>query len=127
MTRRSSSWRRPSGWRRALSSRCSPIVTDAGRSYGQGRLEAALENVVEAARLDPTGKFILMTRTVFLQALGRTEDARDMLRRTRELRPGEPLEFWVGLARGSYMSETMFKSYSKHFIDVWNATPVETP
>ena len=93
--------------------------------YGQGRLEEAWESGGEAARLDPTGNFILMTLTVFLQALGRTEEARDMMRTTRKVRPGEPLEFWVGLARGSYMSETMFKSYSQHFIDVWNATPEE--
>lgn len=93
--------------------------------YGQGRVEEALESGSVAIRLDPTGHFILMTLTVFLQALGRAEEARDMLRKTRALRPGEPLEFWVGLARGSYMSETMFKSYSQHFIDAWNATPVE--
>ncbi len=93
--------------------------------YGQGRVEEALESGSVAVRLDPTGHFILMTLTVFLQALGRAEEARDMLRKTRALRPGEPREFWVGLARGSYMSETMFKSYSQHFIDAWNATPVE--
>ncbi len=50
-----------------------------------------------------------------------------MVHRTRKVAPGEGLEFWVGLARGSYMSETMFNSYSQHFIDVWNATPLETP
>jgi|GEM_PF-4756654 len=27
--------------------------------------------------------------------------------------------------RGSYISETMFKSFSKHFTDAWNATPLE--
>ena len=47
------------------------------------------------------------------------------MRKTRKLVPGEPLEFWVGYARGSYMSKTMIKSYSQHFIDVWNATPEE--
>ena len=47
------------------------------------------------------------------------------MRKTRRSVPGEPLEFWVGYARGSYMSETLFKSYSQRFIDVWNATPAE--
>jgi len=94
--------------------------------YGLGRLEAALEVGNEAVRLDPTGKYILMTLVVFLQALGRAEEAQDMMHRTRKVAPGEPLEFWIGFARGSYMSETMFKSYSQHFIDVWNATPKET-
>lgn len=95
--------------------------------YGLGRTEEALEFVSEYARIDPTGRFPLMSRAVFLQALGRTEEAQDMVRRTRKVAPGEGLEFWVGLARGSYLPETMFKSYSQHFIDVWNATPVETP
>ncbi len=94
--------------------------------YGLGRLEAALEVGNEAVRLDPTGKYILMTLVVFLQSLGRAEEAQDMMRRARKVAPGEPLEFWVGFARGSYMSETMFKSYSQHFIDVWNATAEET-
>jgi TolB-like protein/Flp pilus assembly protein TadD len=95
--------------------------------YGQGRLEAALEAGSEGMRLDPTGRFVMMTMVVFLQSLGRAEEARDVMRKTRKLAPTEPLEFWVDLARGSYMSETMFKSYSQHFIDVWNATPLETP
>ena len=94
--------------------------------YGLGRLEEALEAANEAIRLDPTAKYQLMTRTVFLQALGRTEEAQDMMRKTRKARPGEGLEIWVGFARGSYMSETMFKSYSQHFIDAWNATALET-
>lgn len=93
--------------------------------YGQGRMQAALESASEAARLDPTSHFILMTRTVLLQTLGRTEEARDMMRNTRKVRPGEPLEFWIGLARGSYMSDAMVRSYSQHFTDAWNATPVE--
>ncbi len=93
--------------------------------YGLGRLDAALEAGNEAVRLDPTGKYILMTYTVFLRALGRMEEAQDMMRRTRKLAPGEPLDFWVGMARGSYMSKAMFKTYSKHFTDVWNATPLE--
>jgi hypothetical protein len=48
------------------------------------------------------------------------------MRTARKATPGEGLDFWVGFARGSFMSETMFKSFSQHFIDVWNATPVET-
>ncbi len=91
--------------------------------YGLGRLEAALEYANEAMRLDPASNYVLMSRTVFLQALGRTGDAQDAMRKTRKTAPGEKLEFWVGLARGSYMSETMFTTYSRHFIDVWNTTP----
>ena len=92
--------------------------------YGLGRVEEALE-VANASAYIPTGRYPLMTRTVFLQALGRTTEAKEMICRTRKAAPGEQLEFWIGFARGSYMSETMFKSFSQHFINVWNATPEE--
>ncbi len=93
--------------------------------YGMGRVDEALGVVTEYLRLDPMGRFPLMTRTVFLQALGRTAEAQEAVRRARKAEPREGLDFWVGLARGCYMSETMFKSYSQHFIDAWNATPAE--
>ncbi len=93
--------------------------------YGMGRAEAALESVNEAIRLDPANKYPLMSRTVFLQALGRTEEAQDATRKTRKAAPGEPMEFWVGLARKSYMSEAMFSSYSQRFIEAWTATRTE--
>ena len=67
-----------------------------------------------------------MTRPVFLQAMGRAEEAKDMLSRMRKAAPGKELDYWTGLARGSYMPETMFGSYSQHFIDVWNAAPEES-
>ena len=93
--------------------------------YGLGRIEAALDVVSDYVRLHPIGKYPLMSRAVFLQALGRIDEAQDMMLRTRKTAPGEPLEFWIGFARGSYMSETMFRSYSQHFIDAWKATPEE--
>ncbi|MEQ1782620.1 MAG: TIR domain-containing protein [Hyphomonadaceae bacterium] len=94
--------------------------------YGLGRLDEAYEAVSEAVQIDPSGVFQLMTRPVFLQAMGRTEEAKDMLSRMRKAAPGKELDYWTGLARGSYMPETMFGSYSQHFIDVWNAAPEES-
>ena len=93
--------------------------------YGLGRLDEALVVISAYVRLDPTFLFALMTRPVVLQALGRTAEAQDAVRKARNAEPSEGLDFWVDLARGSYMSETMFRSYSEHFIDVWNATPAE--
>ncbi len=93
--------------------------------YGLGRLDEALVVVSEFLRLDSTFRFALMTRPVVLQALGRTAEAQDAVRKARNAEPNEGLDFWLGLMRGSYISETMFESFSKHFIDVWNATPVE--
>lgn len=93
--------------------------------YGMGRIDEAFHSVSEALRLDPANRFALMTRTVFLQALGRAEDAQIEIHKVRKLAPDEPLQFWIGLARGSYMAEPMFQSYSKHFTDAWNAAPIE--
>lgn len=93
--------------------------------YGLGRLDEALVVVSEFLRLDSTFRFALMTRPVVLQALGRTAEAQDAVRKARNAEPNEGLDFWLGLMRGSYISETMFESFSKHFIDVWNATPAE--
>ena len=94
--------------------------------YGLGRLDEALEVVTQYVRLDPSFRFALMTHPVFLQALGRTAEAQEAIGRIRKAEPREGLDYWVGLARGCYMSETMFQSYSRHLIDAWNATPVDS-
>jgi hypothetical protein len=57
-----------------------------------------------------------------LQALGRQGEAQEAIRRARRALPGEGLDFWIGFARASSMSQTMFQSFSQHFTDVWNAT-----
>jgi tetratricopeptide (TPR) repeat protein len=93
--------------------------------YGLGRIEEALEVVKTYVRIDPNGRFQLMTHCVFLQALGRTQEVPDAIRKARLAAQGEGLDFWVGLARGSYMSEKMFETYSQHFTDAWNATPAD--
>ena len=93
--------------------------------YGLGRLDEALGVVTEFVRVDPSFRFALLTRPVILQALGRTSEAQEAVRVARRTEPSEGLEYWVGLARGCYMSETMFKSFSAHFVDAWNATPLD--
>ncbi len=93
--------------------------------YGLGRLDEALAVVTQYVRLDPSFRYALMTHPVFLWALGRMAEAQEAIRRVRTAEPREGLDYWVGLARGCYMSETMFQSYSRHFIAAWNATPLE--
>ena len=94
--------------------------------FGLGRLEEGLQVVSEYVRLDPSGKYQLVTRCVFLQALQRFAEAQDAMRKARKAAPDEGMDYWIGLIRGSVMSETMFQSFSQHFIDAWNATPGET-
>ena len=48
------------------------------------------------------------------------------MRKARKVAPGESLDFWVALARNSYFSEAVMESYSRHFIDAWNATPEDS-
>jgi TolB-like protein/Flp pilus assembly protein TadD len=93
--------------------------------YGLGRLDEALVVASEYVRLDPKFRFALMTLPAFLQELGRTAEAQDAIRKARNAEPNEGLDFWIGLMRGSYISDPMYNSVSKHFIDVWNATPME--
>jgi tetratricopeptide (TPR) repeat protein len=91
--------------------------------YGLGHLEEALDVVTEYVRLAPLGLYQMLTRTIILQELGRTDEAQGMMRKTRKVLPTEPLEFWIGLIRGSYLPESLFASFSRHFTEVWNATP----
>jgi TolB-like protein/Flp pilus assembly protein TadD len=91
--------------------------------YGLGRLEEALTSIIEFARFYPIQLISLLTLPVILQALGRQGEAQEAIRRARKALAGEGLDFWIGFARGSYMSETMFQSFSQHFTNAWNATP----
>jgi TolB-like protein len=90
--------------------------------YGLGRFDEALGFVADAVRRDPTGRVPHMAHVVLLQALGRIAEAKEAMREARKSVPGE-LELWTGWARGSVMSEKMFRSFSQHFADAWNATP----
>lgn len=91
--------------------------------YGLGRLEEALAACTELARLDPAFAYPQLSRVVCLQALGRTGEAQEAVRKARKVAPGEGLEFWLGLARNSYFAEADKKSFAQHFTDAWNATP----
>jgi hypothetical protein len=91
--------------------------------FGLGQLEEGLKVVTDYVRIAPSGLFQLMTRCVFLQALGREAEAQDAVRKARKAVPSEGLDYWIGIVRGSYMSEAMLQSFSQHFTDAWNATP----
>lgn len=93
--------------------------------YGLGRLDEALVVINEYVRLDPSFRMALMTRAVVLQALGRTAEAHEAIRTVRKTVPSEGLGYWLSFVRGTYMSKAMFASFSQHFVDVWNATPLE--
>ena len=93
--------------------------------YGLDRLEEALASVREFARVHPSQLIALLTLPVILQALGRKNEAQDAIRKARKAWPDEGLDFWLGFARCTYMSEAMFQSFSQHLIDAWNATPLE--
>jgi TolB-like protein len=93
--------------------------------FGLGRLEESLKEAERAMQVAPTFKYILMTRTVLLQALGRLEEAQDMMRKMRRLDPGTPLDYWTDLARGAYLPDATQLVYAKHLVDAWNATPEE--
>jgi TolB-like protein/Flp pilus assembly protein TadD len=91
--------------------------------YGLGRVEEALARIRIFARAYPNQLIALLTEPVVLRTLGRNDEAEDAIRRARKAWPGEGLDFWLGFARGSYLSETMFHSFSRHFTSAWNSTP----
>lgn len=91
--------------------------------YGLGRLEEALACVNEYARLDPSFAYPPLTRVVCLQALGRTAEAQEAVRKARKVVPGEDLHFWLRLITCSYFAEVDKQSFAQHFTDAWNATP----
>jgi tetratricopeptide (TPR) repeat protein len=91
--------------------------------YGLGRLEEALAAVDEAIQMSPTWSYMLSSRVVILQALGRSAEAQDAIRRARKALPGGGLDLWLDRLRGSHMAPAMFQSFSQHFTDAWNATP----
>ena len=91
--------------------------------YGLGRLEEALACVNEYARLDPSFAYPPLTRVVCLQALGRTAEAQEAVRKARKVVPGEDLDFWLRLITYSYLAEIDKQSFAQHFTDAWNATP----
>jgi hypothetical protein len=64
-----------------------------------------------------------MSRIVCLQALGRTAEAQEAVRKARKVAPGQRLEFWLGLVTNSYFAQAGGQSFEKHFTDAWNATP----
>ncbi len=91
--------------------------------YGLGRLEEALACVNEYARLDPSFAYPPLTRVVCLQALGRTAEAQEAVRKARKVVPSEDLDFWLRLITYSYLAEVDKQSFAQHFTDAWNATP----
>ena len=91
--------------------------------YGLGRLEEALACVNEYARLDPSFAYPPLTRVVCLQALGRTAEAQEAVRKARKVAPSEDLDFWLRLITHSYFAEVDKQSVAQHFTDAWNATP----
>jgi TolB-like protein/Flp pilus assembly protein TadD len=93
--------------------------------YGLNRLEEALEAACAAHRLSPSWRYMLASVPAFFQALSRSEEAQEAIRKARRAAPGEGLDYWLGLARGSHMAPAMFQSFSQHFTDAWNATPEE--
>ena len=58
-----------------------------------------------------------------LQALGRTAEAQEAVRKARKVVPSEDLDFWLRLITYSYLAEVDKQSFAQHFTDAWNATP----
>jgi tetratricopeptide (TPR) repeat protein len=94
--------------------------------YGLGRLEEALASITKFARFYSSHLFSLMTRPMILHAPGCGVEVREAIRKTRRARLNEELNFWLGFARGTCMSEVPFWPFSHHFRDLRNTTARES-
>ncbi len=92
---------------------------------GLGRFEESLESADAAMLLDPIGIYTLYSRAALLQVLGREDEARAVVRQMRAHYPDAPLEFWLGLARASAITEATVNLLEAHLTAAWNATPAE--
>lgn len=93
--------------------------------YAADRVEEALATVSECLRLDPTGPYPLFTRAIFLQHLGRADEAQAAIRTIRKTVPGEPFDYWIRLIRHLPMSAPVRQAFEAHFTAAWNATAEE--
>jgi TolB-like protein len=90
---------------------------------GLGRFEEALAVVTNFVRVDPTGRYQLYTRAVFLQQLGHFDDAKQAVRAMRHAEPHEPFDLWLALIRNSYLPDRMREMFETNLTAAWNATP----
>ena len=93
--------------------------------YATDRVEEALVALTEYLRLEPTGRYPLLTRVVFLQHLGRADEAQAAIRTIRKALPGEPFDYWITLIRHMNMAAPIRQAFEAHFTAAWNATAVE--
>ena len=92
---------------------------------GLGRFEEALAVVTNYVRVDPTGRYPLYTRAVFLQQLGRTDEAKQAVQAMRRAAPHESIDLWLALIRNSYLPARMREMFEANLTAAWNATAEE--
>ena len=90
---------------------------------GLGRFEEALAVVSNYLRVDPTGQYPLLTRAVFLQQLGRTDEAKQAVLAMRRALPNVPFDLWLALIRNGYLSARMRDLFETNLTAAWKATP----
>jgi tetratricopeptide (TPR) repeat protein len=98
----------------ALGQRCWALA-------GLGRFEEALAVVTHYTRLDPAGRYPLVTRAVFLQQLGHFDEAKQAVRAMRRAAPHEPFDLWLALIRHSFLPARMREMFEANLTAAWNA------
>jgi len=87
------------------------------------RTGEAYDEVTETSLRTAKAVVVLWSKKRSVQSRWVRAEVQEAMRKTHKVAPGEGLDFWISLARNSNFSEADRLSYSKHFIDAWNATP----
>jgi TolB-like protein/tetratricopeptide (TPR) repeat protein len=92
---------------------------------GLGRFEEALAVVTNYVRVDPTGRYPLYTRAVFLQQLGRADEAKQAVQAMRRALPNESFALWLTLIRNSYLPMRLREVFEANLTAAWESVPEE--
>jgi adenylate cyclase len=96
-----------------------------GAHYMAGRYADALQACQQSLLIDPNQIFAFKDAAVYLDKLGRREEARTMIRRLRTIDPEGSLELWEARHLVSLLHPEVAAKMFATFKDVWLDTPGE--
>jgi len=101
------------------------LLQRAGAYYMARRHAEALDTIEQALVMNPRLNFALKDRVVYLEALGRRDEAREAVRRLRAVEPGTTLDQWKARHEQSLLDPETSASMFELLRRAWLDTPEE--